>query len=126
MAQNGLGAGDAVLKTLIWLNVGLRALMEIGVVAGFAVWGYGVGSNAWSSLVLALAVPAVVFGIWGLIDFRSAGSGAELLRLAEELLISVWPPWHSIARAPFARWALTGLTVLHHTLVYLTGRRLLA
>ena len=86
-----------MLKTVIWLNVGLRALMETGVVAGFAVWGYSVGSNIWSSLALALAVPAAGFGIWGLIDFRSAGSGAEMLRLAEELLISGLPPWHSIA-----------------------------
>jgi len=34
---------DTSRHGLIWLNVGLRGIMEIGIVAAYAVWGYGFG-----------------------------------------------------------------------------------
>lgn len=115
-----------MVKKLIWLNVVLRALMEMGVVAAFAVWGYGMGSTAWSSLLLAVVLPAVGFGFWGLVNFRSAGKHAEALRLAEELVISGLAAlaFYSAGQHVLG-WGLAALSVLHHGLVYLTGRRLL-
>ena len=115
-----------MLKMAIWLNVGLRALMETGVVAGFAAWGYRFGSTAWSSLLLAIALPAIGFGIWGLIDFRSAGNYAEGLRLAEELVISGLAALAFYgAGHPILGWSLAAVSVVHHGLIYLTGQRLL-
>jgi len=113
-------------QALIWLNVGLRALMELGVVGGFAVWGYSIATGFWLRILLALIAPALGFGVWGLVDFRNAGVLAETLRLVEELLISGLAAlaFH-VAGYQVLGWSLAVLSIIHHCLVYLTGRRLL-
>ena len=71
-----------------WVNVGLRGVMELMIIAGLGYWGYTAGSTEVAKVLLAIAAPLIGFGIWGTVDFRNAGRAAEPLRLAEELVIS--------------------------------------
>ncbi|HKK08430.1 MAG TPA: YrdB family protein [Gemmatimonadota bacterium] len=108
------------------LNLTLRALVETGVVAGLAYWGWHAGRTPAVRIVLAASAPLVGFGFWGLVDFRGAGRLAEPLRLVQELAVSLLAAaglW--AAGAPRLAWALAGLTVVHHALVYALGQRLL-
>ncbi len=66
----------------------LRAVMETGIVAALAYWGYAVGETTFMKVVLATGAPLIGFGFWGAIDFHQAGRMAEPLRLIEELFIS--------------------------------------
>ena len=79
---------DGMVKpTLRWLNVGLRGIMEAGIVVAFAIWGYHAASGV-MAIVLAIAVPVLGFGFWGAVDFHQAGTMGEPLRLTQELVIS--------------------------------------
>ncbi len=104
----------------------LRVLMEAGIVAAFAWWGYRAGAGTGVKILLALGVPALGFGFWGAIDFHQAGRLAEPLRLLQELAIS-----GLAASAAYAAgrhllgWALGLLSAAYHALVYLQGGRLL-
>jgi Protein of unknown function (DUF2568) len=104
-----------------------RALLEAGVVAGLAWSGYRAGGGGVLGVVLAVLVPAVGFGLWGIVDFRDAGRLAEPLRLAEELLISGLAALGVAATGhPAWAWALFGFSLGYHVLVYAAGERLLA
>lgn len=46
-----------------WLTVALRALLEAGIVAGFAYWGYATGTGIAAKIVLAIGVPLLGFGV---------------------------------------------------------------
>ncbi len=118
--------GHSVRQALIWLNVVLRAVMELGVVVGLSVWGYSIATGFWLRILLALIAPAIGFGVWGLVDFRNTGVLAEPLRLTEELLISGLAALaFYVAGYQVPGWSLAVLSIIHHCLVYLTGRRLL-
>ncbi len=107
-------------------NIGLRGVMETGIVAAFAYWGYQSGNGAARRTLRAIAAPAVAFGVWGAVDFRQLGRLAEPARLVEEVAISglaVTGLWAARQRA-FA--VILGATsVVHHALVHATGERLL-
>jgi len=77
-----------MLSTLKWFNVGVRALMELGIVVALGYWGYKTGNTTGIKMLLGIAAPLIGFGIWSLVDFRQAGSLAESLRLIQELVIS--------------------------------------
>ncbi|NOH02728.1 MAG: YrdB family protein [Chloroflexi bacterium] len=111
---------------LKWMNVGLRALMELGIVIALGYWGYSVGNSTAMKIFLAIAVPLIVFGFWGLVDFRNTGSLAEPLRLIQELVITglAAVAWY-VAGAQAWGWALGLLSIVHHILVYLFGGTLL-
>jgi hypothetical protein len=103
----------------------LRVLMESGVVAGLAYWGAHTGDGT-GAVLLAIAAPALGFGVWGALDFRFAGRYAEPLRLVEELIISGGAAAALyIAGQPGLGIALAGLSAGYHILVYCTGERLL-
>ena len=39
---------DSTAKAILrWLNVGLRGIMEAGIVVAFAIWGYHAASGGW-------------------------------------------------------------------------------
>jgi Protein of unknown function (DUF2568) len=104
----------------------LRAVMEAGIVCGLAVWGYHTASGGARGVVLGIVAAGVGFGIWGAIDFRSAGAWAEPLRLVEELVISLAAAAALIAAGrPALGWALAALSVTYHVVVYALGGRLL-
>ena len=117
--QRALTKGESI--TLI-----LRVGMETGIVGALGYWGYHIGPSAPAKAVLAVAAPAVGFGVWGLVDFRHAGRYAEALRLAEELAISglAVAALYVSGRQALAG-VLAGLSVVYHGLVYLRGDRLL-
>ena len=113
------------LRALRWMNVGLRAVMELAIVIALAWWGFHI-SDGVERYVLAILAPVVGFGIWGAIDFRSVGAHAERLRLLEELAISFLAAaaWY-VAGEEALGVGLAALSIVHHALVYLLGERLL-
>ena len=108
------------------LIVGLRAIMETGIVVGLAYWGFQTADGSIGKIGLAIGAPVVGFGFWGLVDFHRAGRAAEPLRLVQELVISglvalaLWS-----AGQPLLGLLLAVLSVVYHALVYTTGGRLL-
>ena len=118
--------GTQQSSPITWLNLGLRAVMETGVVAGLAYWGYQTGSGSIAKVALAVGAPVLGFGFWGAVDFHQAGRAAEPLRLVQELVITglvalaVWS-----AGQPLLGLLLAVLSVVYHGLVYATGGRLL-
>lgn len=108
------------------VNLILRALMEFGVVAGFAVWGYHVGQGLGMKILLAAGVPLVGFGFWGAVDFHQLGGLGEPARLIQELVVSGLAALAFYAAGqPVLAWSLAGLSLTYHALVYSTGARLL-
>jgi Protein of unknown function (DUF2568) len=104
-----------------------RVTMETGVVAVFCYWGvHQGGNNTAAKVALGILAPLVGFGIWGSLDFRFAGTKAEALRLAEELIISLLAATalYSTGRQSLAL-ALGSLSIGYHILVYACGERLL-
>lgn len=107
-------------------NLGLRGLMEVGIVCGFGYWGYHAGSTFAGKAALAVAAPVIGFGIWGLVDFRQAGAMGEALRLVEELVISGLAALAVYtAGAHILGWLLGGISLVHHALVYVLHGRLI-
>ena len=104
----------------------LRVLMEIGVVAALAFWGVHLGGSTAAKIALGIAAPALGFGFWGAIDFHQAGRLAEPLRFVQELTISMLAAlaWYTTGRHGLG-FALFGLSIVYHALVYATGERLL-
>lgn len=102
-------------------NLTLRTFMELGVVYGFAYWGYRTGGVA-----LAIAAPVVGFGLWGAVGFHQFGRSAEALRLIQELALTGLAAIGLYAAGSVVpACALASLSILHHALVYPTGNRLL-
>jgi Protein of unknown function (DUF2568) len=116
----------SVLSVSGAVNVGLRAVVEAGVVLGLGYWGFQTGSSAVSKSALAIGVPTVAFGIWGVVDFHQAGRWAEPLRLIQEFAISGLAALAVFSAGQPALGLVLGVaTVVHHALVYLLGDRLL-
>ena len=114
------------MPKLKWFILALRVTMEAAIIAALAMWGYHAGPHTVSKLVLALAAPAVGFGVWGAVDFRQAGRFAEALRRAEELAISGLAAlaWYVAGEHALGA-ALAIVSLAYHGLVYLDGGRLL-
>ncbi len=120
------GETDGASSLIASVNLALRGVMELGVVAGFAWWGFHAGASAGTRALLAIGAPLVGFGFWGLVDFHQAGAAAEGLRLAQELMISGLAAAAIYVVGQHALgWTLAGISVVHHALVYLVGGRLL-
>ena len=104
----------------------LRVLMEAGIVAAFAWWGYRAGAGTGMKILLAVGAPALGFGFWGAVDFHQAGRLAEPLRLLQELAISALAAVALYAAGQhLLGWVLGLLSAAYHALVYLQGGRLL-
>jgi hypothetical protein len=117
---------NAAMLKLRWFTLALRVTMEAAIVAALAMWGYHAGPDTASKLVLALAAPAIGFGVWGAVDFRQAGRCAEALRLVQELVISglAAAAWYAAGQHA-AGAALAIVSLACHGLIYLGGGRLL-
>lgn len=113
-------------STFKWVTVGLRGLMELGIVIALGVWGYTTGDGTGMKVFLGVAAPLIGFGFWGLVDFRKVRSLAEPLRLIQELVLTGLAAfaWYS-AGAQTWGWSLGLLSIVHHALVYLLGGTLL-
>ncbi len=117
----------SVHHTISIANVALRGVLEAGIVAAFASWGWTVAEGAAPlSIALAVLAPAVAFGFWGAVDFRSAGRYGEPLRLTQELGVTLLAAaaLYGTARPVLAALLLT-VSLVHHAAVYLLGERLL-
>jgi len=99
---------------------------ELGVVAGFAVWGFHAGNGVAMKLLLAIGVPLFGFGFWGAVDFHQLRAKAEGARLAQELVVSGLAALaFYIAGQHALGWVLAGLSVVYHISVYSAGAKLL-
>lgn len=108
------------------LNLVLRGLMELGIVAGLCYWGVHTGDSTTTKILLGIGAPVIGFGIWGAVDFRFAGRYAERLRLLEEILISGLAAVALFTAGQEALGiALALISLVHHFLVYASGQRLL-
>ncbi len=116
----------SIVGVLRWFNVALRGLMEFGIVAATAYWGYRAGSNLVTSILFGTLAPLIVFGFWGLVDFHQFGRVAEALRLSQELIICglVTAALYA-AGQPALAWAFGLIAIFQHSLVYLLGDTLL-
>jgi len=107
-------------------NLALRAIMETGLVAALAYWGFHTGTGAASKFALGLVLPLLVFAFWGLVDFRQAGRLGEVLRLIQELVLTGLAALALYAAGQAAAaLLLAAVSLLHHILVYALGGRLL-
>jgi Protein of unknown function (DUF2568) len=121
-----LSRKDLIVSKLKWFNLGLRALMEMGIVVALAYWGYQIGENVGMKILLGIVAPLIGFGFWGAIDFHQAGHLAEPLRLSEELIISGLAAIALYAAGQHALgWTLGLISIFYHALVYLSGGHLL-
>jgi Protein of unknown function (DUF2568) len=107
------------------LNLGLRVLLEVGVVVALGYWGVHTGQGTTAKLALGIGAPLLGFGLWGAVDFHRARR-AESLRLVQELLISglAAVAWYA-AGAHALGITLAAVSILYHALVYASGERLL-
>ena len=109
-----------------WFRVGLRGFMELGVVLALAYWGIQAGKSMLTKLLLGIFAPLFMFGFWGLVDFRQAGSLSEALRLVQELIVSgLAAVALFVAGRPILGWILGSISIVYHALVYISGDRLL-
>ena len=100
--------------------------METLLVLGLGYLGYLMGEGKFWKIFLAILMPVVFFGIWGIVDFRRLNKYAESFRLIEEMLITLLAAAALyVYGAHFIAWALAILSVVHHSLTYLIGDRLL-
>lgn len=114
------------MKTLRWINVALRGIMELGIVLGLGYWGYYTGENMTWKILLGLGAPVLGFGFWGMVDFHQFGKNGEYFRLVQELVITGGVAvLLIIADQLLAGVLMAGLSVIHHALVYLLGDKLL-
>ena len=109
-----------------WFNLGLRAIMESGIVLALGYWGFQTGSSPGMKILLGIGAPVLGFGFWGLVDFHQAGRLSEPLRLMEELGISGLAALALYAAGQhILGLTLVGISILYHTLVYTLGGSLL-
>jgi hypothetical protein len=107
------------------VNLMLRVVLEVGVVAAFAVWGVHAGHGAGTKVLLGIGAPVIGFGFWGAVDFHRARHG-EIMRLIQELIVSGVAAGALYAAGARSLGILLGaLTIVYHTLVYASGARLL-
>lgn len=114
------------MNVLRAINLGLRGLMELGIILGFGYWGYFVGNSTFLKVLFCVGAPLMGFGFWGLVDFRAFGRLAEYFRLVQELVISGLAAFllYSIG-AQLSGFLLGVLSIVHHALVYILGDTLL-
>ena len=70
------------------INLGVRFLLELCMLAALAYWGYQTGSSLAMKLVLALGAPLIAAVVWGLfIAPRATRRLADPARLLLELVL---------------------------------------
>ena len=107
------------------LSLGLRVLMEVGVVLALGYWGFHTGHGTGPKLLLGIGAPLLGFGFWGAVDFHSRRH-AEVMRLIQELAISGLAALACYATGQRALGiALGALSVGYHLFVYASGETLL-
>jgi hypothetical protein len=115
-----------VSETLSRINIGLRGIIEMGIVLAIGYWGFHAVEANIARILLGIGAPLAVFGFWGLVDFHEAGRRAESLRLIQELVVTGLAAVRLfVAGQPALAWAMGLLSVVHHALVYSLGERLL-
>ena len=109
-----------------WINVVLRALMELGIVLAFGYWGFQIGHTVTLHILAGIFLPLSVFAFWGLVDFRNAGKFREFYRLIQELIISLLAAFALYKTGAVSLGIfLALLTIIYHALVYLNGEKIL-
>jgi hypothetical protein len=114
------------MKTLMWISLVMRWIMEAGIVVGLGYWGFHAGGSAALKILLLIAAPVLVFSFWGFVDFRWLGKPAEVVRLIQELAITALVTAALVVTGQTVLgWLFAGISIVHHVLVYVTGDRLI-
>ena len=77
-----------MLDALKAANVGLRFLLELGILGAFGYWGYRVAGRTLLRLALAIGAPLIAAAIW--ITFGAPGAALQLkdpLHLGLEIVL---------------------------------------
>ncbi|HKJ80590.1 MAG TPA: YrdB family protein [Ignavibacteriaceae bacterium] len=115
-----------MISKLKIFNLTLRGIIESGIVAGLAYWGFFTGYNLTMKLILGVGAPLLIFGFWGAYDFHNFGKLSEALRLIQELILSGFTAIVLYTTGQhFLGWALGIISIIHHLFVYLLGETLL-
>jgi len=77
---------------LKWFNIGLRGLMEAGIIIALGYWGYQTGQGKLMKILLAVGAPLLGFGFWGAVDFHRAGRMAVVAHTRAMAAISSRAP----------------------------------
>ena len=126
MNEQKVNKNSTFNESLQWFNVGLRGLMEFGIVIGLGYWGFQAGTSLLIKILLSIFTPLIVFGFWGLVDFQQVGHLGERLRLFQEIIIcGITVVALYSAGQPILGWIFGVIAIVQHGLVYLTGDTLL-
>jgi Protein of unknown function (DUF2568) len=115
-----------MLEVLRLVNLGLRGLMELGIVIALSYWGYRTGHSPIQRALFGTCAPILVFSIWTFVDFRKLVAVPEPFRLIQELVLSglAAVAWYASGQHTLG-WILGLVSIVHHLTVYLLGERLL-
>ncbi len=109
-----------VLDALEAVNVALRFLLELSVLAALGYAGYRIGANGLLRIVLAVGMPVVVAGVW--ITFGAPGAALLLkdpLHVVLEIVVFFGAAVALVrARQPVFGLALAVLFVINRSLMY--------
>lgn len=76
------------MNALKWANLGLRFLLELGLLAAFGYWGFKIGGSTLTRFGLGLGAPLLAALLWGIfLAPASARRLAEPGRLLAEVVI---------------------------------------
>src|ERR1700730_4374588 len=113
-----------ILDAIKAANVGLRFLLELGVVGAVGYWGYRVGKTRLVKIGLAIGLPVVAAAVW--ITFGAPGAALQLQDPAHLVLEMVLFGAASLALARATRlWvglAFAAIFVMSRALMYVWGQ----
>jgi hypothetical protein len=105
------------------INLLLRFLLELVMLAVIAYWGYHRFPN-WQGIVAALAFPVLAATLWGVFRIPNDPKPAPVaipgpLRLLLEWALFAWAVW-ALGNLGYntAAWLLTGILVAHYLVSY--------
>ncbi|GAB4451730.1 MAG: YrdB family protein [Anaerolineae bacterium] len=107
------------MQLIKWINLGLRFLLELGLLAALGYWGFTVGGSMPAKIGLGLGAPLLAALVWGV--FLAPASARRLVepwRLLAELVIFGGAVAALIsAGAPTVAWVFGILVVLNKILM---------
>lgn len=106
------------------INLALRFLLELASIAGLAIWGWRAGGTGLPAVALAIAAPAVLVVIWGILLAPKATTSPLPIRwrtLAGGIVMLVVAGFVAVAGEPFAAGVLGALVVINTAALFVLG-----
>jgi hypothetical protein len=107
------------MQLIKWANLGLRFLLELGLLAAFGYWGWQTGGSTLTKIGLGLGAPLLAALEWGV--FLAPASARRLVEpwrlLAEVMIFGVAVAALVSVGAPMVAWVFGILVVLNKILL---------